>query len=762
MKKTLTIFLVFILLFSNFTFATKMDSFKKQSKLNKFLNKSHKINNLKVNFDKKTKTPSFISGFKSSKKVKSPKDAATYLEENISLFDLKDQKFKLKKKVQDKNKNTHYKFNQEIDGIEVYGGEIIVHVSNDNRVYALNGKPTPVTSKTRKWKSQFKINKRKAIKTAQSLLKFKANKKTFLQKPKAKKYIYELDGEFYPVYVVNLEFVNPYPANYKVFVDAKNNKIIDSFNAIAHGTVTGTGTGVLGDTKTINTYLDGGQYYLIDDTKSALNGRIETYDANNGDIYSLPGTYMTDSDNVFDAEAQKAGVDAHYYAGVTYDYYYNVHGRNSFDNNGSTIKSSVHYKTNENNAFWTGSQMCYGDGDGTTFIPLSGSLDVVAHELTHAVTQYSADLEYRNQSGALNESMSDVFGVIVEYEVLGDSDWWRLGEDVYTPGNPDDALRDMKNPELYDQPAHMDNYQNVTYDNGGVHINSGIPNKAFYLIADSIGFDKTGDIYYKALTQYLTTRSDFTDARNALLQSAADLYGSSSNEYAVVGNSYAAVGIGEPITTDPTLQAATVASDSLSNTGTYTITVQIPANNTATTMELYENDVLIRTENFASNQSTVVEFTENYTSKALGTYSYKAILTDASNSVTSNIVDVTVTDTPAEEQWYEEDVSYDTPHKYSNNYDNTIYYTKTGATKVGLHFDRFQLERNYDFVYVLDGNDNVIKELTGNYNNLWVTADGDTIKLRMVTDYSVTKWGYSLDKAKYYSTQPISQLKFKK
>jgi Zn-dependent metalloprotease len=138
---------------------------------------------------------------------------------------------------------------------------------------------------------------------------------------------------------------------------------------------------------------------------------------------------------------------AHNYAIATYDYYFKYHDRDSIDGNGMTLRSRVHYGRNYDNAFWDGSQMTYGDGDGVDFIPLSQSVDVVAHELTHGVTERTSNLIYNGESGALNEALSDIFGALVENEVKGPAGMWLLGEDIYTPGTPgDDALRYMNDP----------------------------------------------------------------------------------------------------------------------------------------------------------------------------------------------------------------------------------------------------------------------------------------------------------------------------
>jgi Zn-dependent metalloprotease len=166
-------------------------------------------------------------------------------------------------------------------------------------------------------------------------------------------------------------------------------------------------------------------------------------------------------------------------------------------------------------------------------------------------------MDYENQPGALNESMSDVFGVLVQtydkYNVVGGGQWqfnssdWVVGDEIYTPTVSGDALRSLANPTLYDQPANMSNYENLpntsSGDWGGVHINSGIPNKAAYLVAQNIGCEKTARIYYRALTVYFNTTTSFAEARLGLIQAATDLYGANSAEAQAVSNAYTSVGI---------------------------------------------------------------------------------------------------------------------------------------------------------------------------------------------------------------------------
>ncbi|MEO6866664.1 MAG: M4 family metallopeptidase [Gaiellales bacterium] len=252
-----------------------------------------------------------------------------------------------------------------------------------------------------------------------------------------------------------------------------------------------------------------------------------------------------------------AAVDAaHDNAGLVHEFFSTVLGRDSIDDRGMQIKSVVHYGTKFNNAYWDGRKMTYGDGDGTMFAPLSGALDVVAHEISHGITEHTAGLAYRNQSGALNESWSDVFGELVEQwaenrKGFGTVDAakaadWLIGEDVFTPGTPGDALRSMKTPgtayKSDPQPGHMRDYKQMTGDNGGVHINSGIPNKAAYEAGVRIGGEKLAKIWYTALTDYLKPTASFDDAAAATLAAASKLYGDGAESQAII-DAWKAVGI---------------------------------------------------------------------------------------------------------------------------------------------------------------------------------------------------------------------------
>ena len=255
------------------------------------------------------------------------------------------------------------------------------------------------------------------------------------------------------------------------------------------------------------------------------------------------------------------------YSGVVYDFYEKVFGRNSVDDRGMRLDSSVHYREDPteafDNAFWNGSQMIYGDGDGVTFDRFTKCLDVIGHELTHGITQYEAGLAYHGQSGALNESFSDVFGSLVKQwkkkQTAAKADWL-IGAGLLGKTIHGIALRSMKAPgTAYDdpnfggkdpQPAHMKNYVKLADtragDNGGVHINSGIPNHAFYLLAISLGgyaWERAGKIWYDALCNRIRSDSTFKSAALATVASASSLYGSTSAEQKAVKSAWQEVGV---------------------------------------------------------------------------------------------------------------------------------------------------------------------------------------------------------------------------
>lgn len=284
------------------------------------------------------------------------------------------------------------------------------------------------------------------------------------------------------------------------------------------------------------------------------------YDAKNGS--SLPGTPARREGDPATADA--AVNEAYDGSGITYDLFNNIYQRNSIDGKGMRLDSTVHYQRGYDNAFWNGEQMVYGDGDEDLpederlFNRFTSALDVIGHELTHGVTQFEAKLNYITQSGALNESMSDVFGSLVKQyklsQTAAEADWI-IGAGLLTANVNGVGIRSMKAPgTAYDdpvlgkdpQPAHMRDYVNTISDNGGVHINSGIPNYAFYVTAMELGgnaWTKAGQIWYVTLRDRLQANSKFQDCANLTYQVAGELFGAGSIEQQAVQKGWTAVGL---------------------------------------------------------------------------------------------------------------------------------------------------------------------------------------------------------------------------
>ncbi|MBK3585527.1 M4 family metallopeptidase [Streptomyces microflavus] len=270
------------------------------------------------------------------------------------------------------------------------------------------------------------------------------------------------------------------------------------------------------------------------------------YDCENGT--SLPGTKVRDEG---DKPTSDASVNRAYAGlGATFELLLSAYGRSSIDGKGLPLIGSVHYGHEYNNAFFDGEQMVFGDGDGEIFLDFTYAIDVIAHELAHGLTQYTANLRYEGQSGALNESVSDVFGSLVKQYSLGQSAEqadWLIGAGLLAPRVSGDALRSMKAPgTAYDddvlgkdpQPASMEEYVETEEDNGGVHINSGIPNRAFYLLATALGgnaWERAGQIWFDVLTGgELTATADFAEFARLTVAAAGDRFGERGEREAVL------------------------------------------------------------------------------------------------------------------------------------------------------------------------------------------------------------------------------------
>ncbi|HDR8072419.1 TPA: peptidase M4 family protein [Bacillus cereus] len=460
------------------------------------------------------------------------------------------ESFTVQKEEKDDFGTTVVRLQQVYNGIPVHGSTQVAHINDKGILTVLSGTVVPELDKNLP-----ELNKKKspeeAIVIAEKDLNFKPQ---YEQKPTSKLVIYTNGNETKYAYAVQLNFLYPHPGNYFYFIEVATGQILSKYNSIDEMTsqqgtaITGIGKGVLEDYKYINMYSSDHSNFKLQDT---IRGKgIFTYDAKNQWVF--PNEVWSGLNRVLDSKYDAPAVDAHYYSGIVYDFYKGYFNRNSFDDKGGSIHSIVHYGSNYNNALWSGSKLVYGDGDGRHAISYSGAIDVVGHEFTHAVTQYSSGLIYQNESGALNESISDLFGTLVEFYQYKSPDY-EIGEDVYTPDIPNDAMRSMSDPKKYNQPDHYSNRYTGTADNGGVHINSGIINKSMHLLAEGgthggitvpgISLFKVGQIYYRANSVYFTRSTTFSQAKIALVQAAADLFGQNSTEVDAVQKSFNAVGI---------------------------------------------------------------------------------------------------------------------------------------------------------------------------------------------------------------------------
>ncbi|MFJ9818344.1 M4 family metallopeptidase [Streptomyces sp. NPDC101151] len=362
------------------------------------------------------------------------------------------------------------------------------------------------------------------------------------------------------------------PVARTVLTDARTGAQIDAWDSIE--TATGDGKSLYSGTVPLETTQSGSSYQLKDPTR----GNTYTGDAENKTdlcIFGIcfvraPATLFTDADNHWGtgstADRSSAAVDAQYGTNETWDYYKNVHGRSGIAGDGKGSYNRVHYGSNYNNAFWDDSCFCmtYGDGDGTTFGPLV-ALDVAGHEMSHGVTSKTAALTYSGESGGLNEATSDILGTMVEWYASNASDPgdYLIGEEIVRSGFGKPALRFMDKPS---KDGNSADYWSSSVGNLDVHYSSGVANHFAYLLAEGsgaktingvsydsptsngstvtgIGRDKLGKIWYRALTVYMTSSTNYKAARTATLSAAKDLYGAGSTEYNAVAAAWSAVNV---------------------------------------------------------------------------------------------------------------------------------------------------------------------------------------------------------------------------
>ncbi len=490
--------------------------------------------------------------------------AMAYFRANKDLLKLQDpaSELRFQKQTTDGRGYRHEIFQQVYQGVPVWNGQINTHFDDKGTLYAVNARYLPTPAPLGNWR----LDAKTAIDRAVADLSLKTPFEDFSPEiraqldysgPAAEKNVW-MEGENGPTHFAWRVEIRPDICHlWRYFIDAASGDILEKYDAApSDGPKTATAQDLFGTARTLNTYQVGSTYYLIDGTRKSFNagsglpnspkGALWTETAGNTDLTRL--SQITSTNNTW---TDQASVSAHYNMAKVYEYYLNTHNRNAIDGAGGTMIAAVHVTQGGqamDNAYFNGKLMAYGDGS-RIFKSLARALDVTGHEMTHGVVAATVNLDYKTQAGALNESIADVFGCLIE----GNN--WTMGEDVVNNKTqfPTGALRDLADPhnggksrsDASWQPAHMLEFvkTSLSDDNGGVHINNGIPNHAAYLIAQAIGREEMGKIYYRVLdARYLNPGSQFMDMRLAAVRSATDLYGETSTEVKAVRDAFTTVG----------------------------------------------------------------------------------------------------------------------------------------------------------------------------------------------------------------------------
>ncbi|MFJ8590444.1 M4 family metallopeptidase [Streptomyces sp. NPDC093598] len=483
------------------------------------------------------------------------------------------QETKVRDVVVDDDGTRHVRYDRTYHRLPVLGGDFVLHLNPDG---TYRGTSRATRSALSLASVTPKVTAPKAADLAANLLRaahLGETLKKLTAKPRlvvdalhgAPKLAWQTDA------VAHDELGNP--VGRTVLTDATTGARIDAWDSLE--SASGDGTSLYGGTVPLETTASGSSYRL----KDATRGGTYTGDAGNKTDQCLlsicltraPATLFTDADNQWGtgttADRATVAVDAQYGTDVTWDYYKEVHGRSGIAGDGKGSYNRVHYGKDYNNAFWDDNCFCmtYGDGDGKVLGPLV-SLDVAGHEMSHGVTSKTAALTYSGESGGLNEATSDIFGTLVEFHAANPEDRgdWLIGEKVVRSGLGREALRFMDKPSKDGKSADCWSEGLADLD---VHYSSGVGNHFAYLLAEGsggktlngvghhsptcdgstvngIGRAALGKIWYRALTVYMTSSTDYADARTATLSAAKDLYGSESTEQKAVAAAWNAVGVG--------------------------------------------------------------------------------------------------------------------------------------------------------------------------------------------------------------------------
>ena len=453
--------------------------------------------------------------------------------------------------IKDANGTVHTRYERTYAGLPVLGGDLVVHEKKDGARTTTKATKARIAVASTTAELPAASAKKSALKAAE------AEKTGKAEADKApRKVIWAADGKptlAWETVITGLQHDGT-PSELHVVTDAKSGEKLFQFEAVK----TGTGTGDYNGTVTLGTSTGGSGWTMTD----AARGGHKTYDLNQGT--SGTGTLFTDADDVWGGGRQSAGVDAHYGAAETWDYYKNVHGRSGIRGDGVGAYSRTHYGNAYVNAFWSDSCFCMTYGDGANNAKPLTSIDVAGHEMTHGVTSNTAGLNYSGESGGLNEATSDIFGTSVEFYAnnAADPGDYLIGEKIDIRGNGT-PLRYMDKPS---KDGASKDYWSTGLNGIDVHYSSGPANHFFYLLSEGsgaktingvsynsptydgstitgIGRGKAEKIWFRALATYMTSTTKYAGARTATLSAAADLYGSTSTEYQTVNAAWKAINV---------------------------------------------------------------------------------------------------------------------------------------------------------------------------------------------------------------------------
>jgi Zn-dependent metalloprotease len=671
----------------------------------------------------------------------------------------------------------HKRYQQTLSNIPIEGSMIIVHSVNDE-IISYNGEMysgVSVSSITPKVSEKQALVKalgyigaydyKWQLSSEENALQLETGDNTATYYPKGTLVIKAAKNNLEPGYFHLCWKFNIYAqtplGRYEMYVSAENGAIIDDIDLIHTGNSLGKAATKYSGTQTMNTDSTAANNFRLRQTTHGKG--IETYNLKKTTTYGSAVDFI-DNDNYWNnanANKDEVATDAHWGSEQTYTYYKTVHNRKSFDNKDAKLLSYVHYSTNYDNAFWDGQRMTYGDGQ--SFKPLT-ALDITGHEITHGVTSNTANLTYRNESGALNESFSDIFGTAIEFFAKGSNANFSIGEDVTNGG-----LRNMALPSIFKNPgAYFDaNWWTSAGDNGGVHTNSGVQNKWFYILVKGenstnfkglqynvtgLGMDSAAKITYRSLVYYLTPNSKYFDARFYSIIAAKDLYGSCSDAVVQTTNAWAAVNVGAKYDT-------TVKANFLTTPTTYCNLVD------SVYFTNYSENAASATWYFGDGQSsTNRNATHLYGS--FGTYTVKLVIVGCKGGIDSiakvNYIKVDSSLGFCKSVLMPKNGSGNTQTKcsgaikddggdlnYTDGSDGVLTISPTNASSVKLTFSAFSMDNNGDYLYVYDGPSTASKLIarysgTALPNGGTIVSTTSSITLRQVSNNTTNSSGFEI------------------